>query len=212
VTVHRRNVRHLEEIAGFLLDDLHLPEFGTNAASYFGSCRGQREHVMLTVPERQQAMETLLRLAEVYPRRITAAAGPLAEGGMWREMEEARAAGREEMPGRGRLTGCGCTSSKIAVRSDGAYVPCAMLPHLALGRINRDDLLEVWRHSAVLEGMRRRSEIPLRSLEPCRGCEYAPYCTGNCPGTAYTVTGELNQPAPDACLRRFLDAGGRLPQ
>ena len=38
-----------------------------------------------------------------------------------------------------------------------------------------------------------------------------PYCTGNCPALAYTLTGEVNHPSPDACLRRFLEEGGQIP-
>ena len=37
------------------------------------------------------------------------------------------------------------------------------------------------------------------------------YSTGNCPGLSYTLVGEVNHPSPDACLRKFLDEGGRLP-
>jgi hypothetical protein len=37
------------------------------------------------------------------------------------------------------------------------------------------------------------------------------YCTGNCPGLSYTLVGEVNHPSPDACLRKFLAEGGRLP-
>ena len=37
------------------------------------------------------------------------------------------------------------------------------------------------------------------------------YCTGNCPALAYTILGKENHPSPDACLKRFLDGGGVLP-
>ena len=60
-------------------------------------------------------------------------------------MEEARAQGEPPIPGRGRLTACGCPGKKIAVRADGVIVPCTMLAHIELGRINRDSLAEVWR-------------------------------------------------------------------
>jgi hypothetical protein len=38
-----------------------------------------------------------------------------------------------------------------------------------------------------------------------------PYCAGNCPALAYTITGKEDHPSPDACLRTFLLEGGRLP-
>jgi SynChlorMet cassette radical SAM/SPASM protein ScmE len=156
-------------------------------------------------------MTTLLRLAEKYPGRISASAGPLAEGCSWRKMEDARTQNAPAFANGGRLTACGCPGSKIAVRADGAIVPCSMLAHSELGRINRDSLVEIWQHSAALNQLRKRNTIPLTGFEFCAGCSYIPYCTGNCPGLAYTITGQVDHPSPDACLRRFLEEGGTIP-
>jgi SynChlorMet cassette radical SAM/SPASM protein ScmE len=210
VTIHRHNVDDLENIARFLLDELGLPAFGTNSAGYLGSCRLNAEDILLTTAERQRAMETLLRLDARYPGRIQAAAGPLAEGKMWRAMENARRRNAPAFVQGGRLTGCGCTTHKLAVRADGMIVPCSMLAHLVLGRINRDRLQEIWLHSPALRELRERRAIPLDSFDFCTACEYAPYCTGNCAGLAYTLAGKINHPSPDACLRRFLADGGTL--
>ena len=211
VTVHRHNLDDLENIARFLLDELGLPSFSTNSAGYLGTCRLNADDVMLTVAERQSAMATLLRLAEKYPNRIAANAGPLSEGRVFRQMEEARAQGAPAFPNRGRLTACGCPSSKISVRADGAIVPCNMLAHIELGRINRDSLADIWRNSPALNQLRNRQKIPLDGFELCADCAYIPYCTGSCPGLAYTITGQIDHPSPDACLRRFLETGGTIP-
>jgi MoaA/NifB/PqqE/SkfB family radical SAM enzyme len=40
VTIHRENVRDLEAIAAYLLEDMGLPGFSTNAASPMGLCLG----------------------------------------------------------------------------------------------------------------------------------------------------------------------------
>jgi SynChlorMet cassette radical SAM/SPASM protein ScmE len=189
---------------------LGLRSFGTNSAGYLGSCRVHAGEVMLTIEERVVAMESLMHLAEKYPNRIQASAGPLADARMWRRMEQARAAGAPPFPNGGRLTACGCHTAKIAIRADGAIVPCNMLPHLELGRINRDPLAEVWQHHPALNELRTRHTIPLTEFEFCAGCEYLPYCTGNCPALAYTLTGQVNHPSPDACLRRFLEGGGSI--
>ena len=102
--------------------------------------------------------------------------------------------------------------SKLAVRADGVMVPCAQMSHMMLGRINRDDLQEVWQGHPELLRLRERRNIPLSDFEFCRGCDYINYCTGNCPALAYTILGDVNHPSPDACLKRFLEAGGRLPK
>ncbi len=211
VTIHRNNVHDLENVARFLLDEMGLPGFGTNSAGYLGTCRLNADDVMLTVAGRQLAMATLLRLAERYPDRISASAGPLAEGRTWRRMEDARAQGAPAFPNRSRLTACNCPSNKISVRADGAIVPCNMLAHVELGRINHDSLAEIWQNSPALNQLRNRHTIPLSGFEFCAGCAYIPYCTGNCPGLAYTLTGKVDHPSPDACLRRFLKEGGTIP-
>jgi SynChlorMet cassette radical SAM/SPASM protein ScmE len=210
VTIHRHNVHDLENIARFLLEDLGLPSFGTNAAGYLGSCRSHAKELLLSTREREVAMTTLLRLSKKYVGRIVATAGPLAEARMWNRMMEAR---KNEEPGfsnGGYLTGCGCSTSKLSVRADGVMVPCNMLPHLALGQINFDPLLEIWQESPTLKKLRMRHTIPLSTFEFCKGCEFIPYCTGNCPGLAYSLTGEVDHPSPDACLKRFLKEGGTI--
>jgi SynChlorMet cassette radical SAM/SPASM protein ScmE len=210
VTIHRHNVHDLDNIARFLLEDLGLPGFGTNTAGYLGSCRSHAKELLLSTREREVAMATLLRLTEKYDGRISAMSGPLAEARGWRRMVEARQQEAPAFHNGGYLTGCGCPTNKISVRADGVMVPCSLLPHIALGRINHDPLLEVWQESPELTQLRMRYTIPLMDFEFCKGCEFIPYCTGNCPGLAYSMTGEVDHPSPDACLRRFLKEGGNL--
>ena len=211
VTIHRYNVHDLENIARFLLEELGLPSFGINSAGYLGTCCKNAEDVMLNTEERKEAMATLLRLAEKYHDRIAAQAGPLTEGRMWRRMEEARVKKAPAFHNGGRLTGCGCPTHKISVRADGAIIPCNMLAHVELGRVNQDSLVEIWKNSPALNQLRNRHTIPIAGFEFCAGCSYSPYCTGNCPGLAYALTGKIDHPSPDACLRRFLEAGGMIP-
>lgn len=211
VTIHRNNVHDLENIARFLLEDLGLPGFSTNSAGYLGTCCVNAEDLLLNLAERQEAMATLLRLEAKYPGRISATAGPLSEAHAWRRMEAARAQGQPAFPNRGRLTACGCPSSKISVRADGTLVPCNMLNHIGLGRINRDSLADIWQHAPALNQLRSRRAIPLTAFDCCAGCAFIPYCTGSCPGLAYTLTGQVDHPSPDACLRRFLEEGGAIP-
>lgn len=212
-TLHHHNVRDLEGIAAFLLDDLGLPSFSTNAASYMGLCRSNAAYVQLTVEDRVSAMETLLRLNREYDGRISAQAGPLADAATWTAMEKMRADGAPGFQnGCGFLTSCGGPYTKLAVRADGVFVPCLQLPQIELGTIGRDGLKEVWQAHPDLNRLRERSSIPLSSFDLCKTCEYLPYCRGGCPALAYTLTGEVYGPSPDGCLKRFLEDGGRLPE
>ncbi len=128
--------------------------------------------MLLSIEDRQVAMATLLRLAKKYEGRISALAGPLAEARHWNQMEEARSNGMPPSQMGGRLTGCGCPTSKLSVRADGVYTPCNLLGHMELGRINQDSLEDVWRESVGLNQLRARRTIPLTDFEFCAGCEY----------------------------------------
>lgn len=212
VTIHRYNMEDLENVAHLLLEELGLPSFSTNSASHMGLCRENAENLQLTTRERTEVMGRLVSLVERYGNRISGTAGPLAEAQLWTEMESARRARKPPPPNRGYLVACGAVMRKMAVRPDGAMVPCSHLSHLVMGRINRDDFLKVWQEHPELKRLRERTRIPLSEFEFCRECEYIPYCTGNCPALAHNLLGIDHHPSPDACLKRFLEAGGRLPQ
>lgn len=208
VTIHRKNVRDLEGIARLLLEDIGIPGFSTNSASYMGLCRQNTEQVQLTVEERVMAMEQLLKLNIKYNGRITASAGPLAEGKTWLKMEKARFSLEDN---GGYLIGCRGPMNTLAVRADGVIVPCSQLSHIPLGRINHDDLQEIWQNHPELNRLRERCHIPLSDFEFCKGCDYINNCTGSCPALAYSQLGRDDYPSPSECLKRFLENGGRLP-
>jgi len=211
VTIHRQNVRDLDGIAALLLEEIGLPSFSTNSATFFGLCRKNTDQVQLTAEERSIAMKTLIRLNKKYDDRISATAGPLAEARDWLIMEHAHRNRKKALHGRGYLSGCGGPNTKLAVRADGVFVPCSQMSHIELGRINKDPLKEIWQNHQALKRIRERNNIPLSEFEFCKDCEYINYCTGNCPAVAYTITGDEYHPSPDACLRRFLAQGGILP-
>lgn len=211
VTIHRKNVQDLDGIAKLLLEDIGVGSFSTNSASHMGLCRQNAEQVQLTTEERSLAMESLLKLNKKYNGRISATAGPLAEARTWLLMEKAHNEGKTSIPGGGYLTGCSGPMDTIAVRADGIMTPCSQMSHIELGQINDHDLKTVWQDHPDLKKLRERHNIPLSHFEFCRDCEYMNYCTGNCPALAYTLENDENHPSPDACLKRFLEKGGRLP-
>jgi SynChlorMet cassette radical SAM/SPASM protein ScmE len=212
VTIHKKNVHELESVAKLLLEDIGLENFSTNAAGYMGLCRSNSEQVQLSVEERSLAMRTLEQLTQKYNGRITATAGPLAEADLWSQMIDACNNNQTEESNGGCLTACNGPFDTLAVRSDGVMVPCSQLNHIELGRINKDDLQSVWLNHPELRRLRTRHVISLESFDFCKGCEYMNHCTGNCPALAYTLVGEENHPSPDACLKRFLEQGGELPE
>ncbi len=211
VTIHRHNVHDLENIARFLLEDIGLPYITTNSAVYSGLCKQNASQILLTAEERSLAMEVLQRLNRKYEGRIKAMAGPLLESKEWQKVENTRLNGLAELPGRGNLAFCSQLMREIAIRADGIMIPCPQLSHIALGRINRDKLLDTWQNHSEFKRLRERGNISLSNFQFCQGCVYVKYCNGGCPASAYEFMGMENHPSPAACFKRFLETGGRLP-
>ena len=211
VTIHKHNVHKLDEIAELLLEDVGLPSFSTNSASHAGLCRQNKADVQLTVEEYSYAMEKLLKLKKKYNGRIGAQAGPLASAEHWLEVDQAIATGKKSLNNCGYLRSCGGVFSNLAVRSDGMIVPCTQINHVELGKINEVDLKDVWQNHAKLNQLRARRDILLGKFKYCKGCKYVSFCRGGCPALAYNLAGNVNVPSPDACYKRFLEMGGKLP-
>jgi len=204
VTINRHNVDDLENIAALLLDDVGLPGFSTNEADYMGSARCNGQDIILTVEERKRAMASLVAINERYGGRIGAQAGPLARARMMKEIRERLEKGETSKKGRGTFCSCGGVFNKMAVLHDGTYVPCNMLPALVMGRMGEVSLREVWQTHPNIICVRERRRIPITEAEECRGCIYAGFCTGGCPGTVMSKTGILNSIDPLACYKRYL--------
>ena len=211
VTIHKGNISELEKIAELLLEKIGLDSFSTNSICRLGLGNKNADQLTLTTGELSTAMKKILTLERKYNGRITSSAGPLSKAKRWTAMEIARIVGKESFPKGGFLTACNAVMNTIAVRSDGVMVPCIQLSHIELGRINRDNLKEVWETHTELKRMRDRQRIPLSSFEFCKGCDYINYCTGNCPVEAYTILRNIYHPNPPDCFKRFLEEGGELP-
>ena len=203
VTVNRTNLNDLPDIARLLLEDVGLPSFSTNEAEQMGSARCYGDSMVLTLAERRRAMETLTALSKKYDGRISANAGPLALARHFTDVEESLARGETSCPGRGKLCACGGVLGKMAILHDGSIVPCNLLPTLTMGVFGLHSLGEAWRSSPAINAVRYRRDIPLTSLPSCRGCAYAGFCTGGCPGSVMARYGRLNVRDPNVCYRIF---------
>ncbi len=212
VTVNRHNVGDLENVVRLLLDDVGLARIGTNDAMPMGTGCARREDIVPTSSQRPEAMRTLTRLEREYPGRIQATAGSLALWHMFREMEAARASGQKTRRWKmGCLSSCGCMFAKLAVHHDGMIVPCSMLAAASLGTIGEAPIQSIWQDHPLLKEMRARGNIPMDHVPGCAGCEWGPYCSGGCPATEFTRTGDLYVANPECCHRKFLEECGDLP-
>ncbi|MBN1315675.1 MAG: radical SAM protein [Anaerolineales bacterium] len=205
VTINRYNVDDLPEIARLLLEELDLDEFSINEAFPMGSAKCDGEGLMLTRHDRQKAMDILMALDRKYEGRIDAQAGPLVMAKELADIQRLMAKGETSKPGRGYLSACGGVFSKLDVQHDGTIVPCQLLPELTMGKIVEVNFQDVWLHHPEINRVRKRSLIPIRSLESCKDCPYAGFCTAGCPGTVMAQTGELDSRDPTVCYRIHLE-------
>ncbi|MCP3898110.1 MAG: SynChlorMet cassette radical SAM/SPASM protein ScmE [Desulfobacteraceae bacterium] len=211
VTIHQGNVEYLEEIAQFIIEELKFLGFSTNAAMYMGLMRENIDTVQLNTEQYSYAMQTLVDLNKKYNNKINATAGPLADAYYFLEMDRAFKKKAPSFQGCGKLNSCGCANSVIAVRADGVIVPCNQIDGYELGRINKDDLKEIWQNDKKLNEFRDRNKIHLSMFEKCKTCEYINYCRGGCPASVSNVKKSVFVPSTIDCFKTFLENDGKLP-
>ena len=212
VTITKHNLADLENIAKFLLEDIGLRGFSTNDAFYMGLCKQNFNEIQLDAVEKSTAMDTLLRLNKKYGGRISATAGPLANARHWIMIQRAlRHENANKAEPRGRLKSCYGPMTRIGIRADGIMVPCLLMPHLELGRINKDDFINIWQRHPKLKKLRARNNIPLSTFKSCKNCIYIKYCAGGCPAITYAISADEYLPDLHNCLKQFLLDGGKLP-
>ena len=200
VTINRFNVDDIENVTHLLLDEVGLPSFGTNEAFPCGATDRNGE-ITLSFDQRQKASNILQQLSKKYHGRIDASAGPLAYARQCELIQMKMASGETSIPGRGNLSSCGGVFSKISILHDGTIVPCHNLSLLDMGKIGEQDFQYLWQHNEVINTVRRRSWIPLNTIETCRDCAYIGFCTGGCPAGAVYSIGDLNSRNPMDCYR-----------
>jgi SynChlorMet cassette radical SAM/SPASM protein ScmE len=206
VTINRHNLNDLENIARFLLEEIGLVSFSTNEAVPIGSGCQNAGEVSLTPLEMKAAIEIMSRIAERYPGRVQAQAGPQAKKAFFEEMEHAHRTGEKAKRWQmGSLTGCGCIFSKLSILHDGSIVPCSMMSGAVMGNITKDSLADIWQTHPILKSLRSRGSIAMRDLPGCSQCEWVEFCNGSCPGLAHQLIGDFNQANPVDCYRNYLE-------
>ena len=206
VTVNKLNVHDLEATVRMLYDDLDLKRFGVNEAFPRGAGHCNHSLLDMTPEERRLSFRVMQEFDRQHPGAASGAqAGPLIIANLIDRIGLARETGEFEAPcSTGHLTACNVMWQKLSVLHDGTYVPCHQLSHMALGKVGKDALRDVWLNSAGLQRLRERRDISLASIPHCQDCAYQEYCTGGCPGVGYAITGEVNTINPRDCYRAYV--------
>ena len=205
LTLNTKNVDRLEQTVTFLLDDVGLDDISTGEVLAVGSACRPGVTMALTAADKKMAAGIFAALAEKYPGRIRAAAGPQVAHTMYDQMEQARSGGALARDWKmGCLSACGCVFSQMDVLHDGSIIPCTMMSGPVLGKINQDSLRLIWERHPVLQQMRSRDQVRMAAIAECRGCEWNAYCNGGCPGGVYQHQQNFLLPDPQFCYRNYL--------
>lgn len=78
---------------------------------------------------------------------------------------------------------CDAGITQIVVGPNGGLRPCVEWP-VEAGNIFHDDIIDIWKNSAVFENIRKYYNTP----QYCRSCEQVPYCHGGCRASALAVS------------------------
>lgn len=88
------------------------------------------------------------------------------------------------------VKGSVCGKLSLNLKSNADITPCGFIP-IAIGNLLRDDLIEIWKGSPLLEKMRGKTP-----QGKCRKCGHYADCLGGCSARAFALTGDINNPDP----------------
>jgi radical SAM protein with 4Fe4S-binding SPASM domain len=87
----------------------------------------------------------------------------------------------------------------IAITAEGNIVLCPMLPNVVLGNVRKDDILEIWKNSPMLNYIRNIKNIK----GYCSKCPNLPNCGGGCKAMSYMYNNDPMSSDPFCPLRLF---------
>jgi SynChlorMet cassette radical SAM/SPASM protein ScmE len=199
-TVTKLNCRSLGSVAR-LAQDMGIMNITFNELLIEGRGHKFRKELSLDTQEIKQAVEDLKEIREESPF----VSGTLLE--MEEIFEGIRGAPpenpEEATPEDLYLSGCGALITECSIRPDGWAVPCDRLPELTAARILETPLDAIWREAPLFQEFRKRFTTPITDLDTCRGCAYAPRCTGGCPASSYIHYGTTMARDPQCCYKLF---------
>ncbi len=178
ITLGRHNLGCLAETVRFLLDELRVDRISTNSVTSFNTNRKELGDLALSLPEYLLSMQEHRELPREHQERLSAAAGPWKSLRQWEKIEQ-RVKARQP---RENYCRCSRIFYSLAIRSDGAVIPCSQYPELVLGNIGEQSLADIWAGTALNELRRRVMDTQAASgLSKCAGCEWRIWCGGACP-------------------------------
>ncbi len=93
---------------------------------------------------------------------------------------------------------CPCARRLCTITAKGDVLPCELMRDVIAGNVCKQSFREIWKHSAVLRSIRRRS----LGIPACRGCSLWECCQGGCAAAVHNLTGSLTGADPRCQLAK----------
>lgn len=205
-TVTKHNYGSLKSVAR-LAQEMGIMSIKFNELLIEGRGLKYRKELSLNTREIKQAVNDLKEMEEQYPF----VSGTVLEmEDIFEGIRKAPCGNPEDIdPEDLYLSGCGALITECSIRPDGWAVPCDRLPELTAARILETPLEVIWREAPLFQEFRKRFTTPITDLETCKGCDYAPRCTGGCPASSYNYYGTTMARDPQCCYKLFEEEDSR---
>lgn len=106
---------------------------------------------------------------------------------------------KQVLPDGGDLA-CTAARTLLSVNAYGDVFSCVNMP-IPAGNVRYSPLTEIWNESPLMKALRAFPRLD--RMPTCAGCRLRAYCD-RCPGQAFTETGDLYGPGPEACRQAML--------
>jgi len=181
MVIRKENISQLEDLLRLAVNS------GANAAEFFdlvaaGRAKRECEEQVLSLDERQRAMDWLAEAQEDCPILIRVPACPMYPLLLQEKRIQPRhfpAQMLQRIPYYGRGCAAGMPMGYVMVKSNGEVNPC-MLLQINLGNIREQSIISIWENSSVLAELRQRELLK----GECGDCSHRGTCSG-CRGRAY---------------------------
>jgi len=102
---------------------------------------------------------------------------------------------------------CDAANKQMAIRPDGWVVPCCNLWNVKAGNINKENLIEIWENSEILNMFRKSFFFSFEGMNDCRNCIYQNICFRGHLCTPYYLPNGVK----DKNLYCFVPGGTKTP-
>ena len=173
MTLSKYNYKEIKDVIQLALKE--ADRFAFSRLILQGSAKEKMQQEMLTPKELKSVFRQVYRLKNKYHQIDIPLRDPI-----WHEFLHVKPKCADSM-----VHGCSIGYSGLTVDVDGTIFPCRRLP-IPIGNLFKDDLVDIWNHSPVLNQLRDRDLLK----GSCQNCDQRWLC-GGCRAVAFSIENDF---------------------